>query len=78
MSEPATPGRASPLQEVVLVTGISGSGKSVALHALEDAGFTIDCLREPAPPASFVAQHPESEYLLRVPFFLHVRARSAS
>ncbi len=31
-----TPGA---LQEVVLVTGISGSGKSVALHALEDAGF---------------------------------------
>ncbi|MDE2615223.1 MAG: RNase adapter RapZ [Burkholderiales bacterium] len=29
------PGR----QEVVLITGISGSGKSVALHALEDAGF---------------------------------------
>jgi UPF0042 nucleotide-binding protein len=28
-----------PLREVVLVTGISGSGKSVALHALEDAGF---------------------------------------
>jgi UPF0042 nucleotide-binding protein len=26
-------------REVVLVTGISGSGKSVALHALEDAGF---------------------------------------
>jgi UPF0042 nucleotide-binding protein len=31
-------GRWSP-REVVLVTGISGSGKSVALHALEDAGF---------------------------------------
>ena len=30
--EPASP-------EIVLVTGISGSGKSVALHALEDAGF---------------------------------------
>ena len=29
----------APLREVVLVTGISGSGKSVALHALEDAGF---------------------------------------
>ena len=30
----------SPSQrEVVVVTGISGSGKSVALHALEDAGF---------------------------------------
>ncbi|MBS0449483.1 MAG: RNase adapter RapZ [Proteobacteria bacterium] len=28
-----------PTREVVLVTGISGSGKSVALHALEDAGF---------------------------------------
>ena len=27
------------IREVVLVTGISGSGKSVALHALEDAGF---------------------------------------
>lgn len=25
--------------DVVLITGISGSGKSVALHALEDAGF---------------------------------------
>ncbi|MCZ2292145.1 MAG: RNase adapter RapZ [Burkholderiales bacterium] len=28
-----------PRDEVVLITGISGSGKSVALHALEDAGF---------------------------------------
>jgi UPF0042 nucleotide-binding protein len=27
------------LLNIVLVTGISGSGKSVALHALEDAGF---------------------------------------
>ena len=25
--------------EVVLITGMSGSGKSVALHALEDTGF---------------------------------------
>jgi UPF0042 nucleotide-binding protein len=35
---PSTP---MPLEqrEFVLVTGISGSGKSVALHALEDAGF---------------------------------------
>ena len=30
---------AATIREVVLVTGISGSGKSVALHALEDAGF---------------------------------------
>jgi RNase adapter protein RapZ len=34
-----------PRDEVVLVTGISGSGKSVALHALEDAGyFCVDNL----------------------------------
>jgi RNase adapter protein RapZ len=29
----------SPADQVILVTGISGSGKSVAMHALEDAGF---------------------------------------
>jgi len=29
---------ASPM-EIVLITGMSGSGKSVALHALEDAGY---------------------------------------
>jgi UPF0042 nucleotide-binding protein len=31
-------GAAQPM-EMVLITGMSGSGKSVALHALEDAGF---------------------------------------
>lgn len=36
---PTPPGLPAPEREVVLVTGISGSGKSVALHALEDAGF---------------------------------------
>ena len=48
MSEPVEPAagmaamegsRTGALRDVVLVTGISGSGKSVALHALEDAGF---------------------------------------
>jgi UPF0042 nucleotide-binding protein len=29
----------TPVLELVLITGMSGSGKSVALHALEDAGF---------------------------------------
>jgi UPF0042 nucleotide-binding protein len=41
-TETPTPGDPPALaapHEVVLVTGISGSGKSVALHALEDAGF---------------------------------------
>jgi UPF0042 nucleotide-binding protein len=35
----ATPAAPDAEHRVVLVTGISGSGKSVALHALEDAGF---------------------------------------
>ena len=25
--------------DIILITGMSGSGKSVALHALEDAGY---------------------------------------
>ncbi len=42
---PAPPARPTSTHEVVLVTGISGSGKSVALHALEDAGyFCVDNL----------------------------------
>jgi UPF0042 nucleotide-binding protein len=40
----ATQGAAGAL-DLVLITGISGSGKSVALHALEDAGyFCVDNL----------------------------------
>ena len=35
MSENSRP----PATELVLITGMSGSGKSVALHALEDAGY---------------------------------------
>lgn len=45
MSEwmPLAEGRSG--EDVILVTGISGSGKSVALHALEDAGyFCVDNL----------------------------------
>ena len=26
-------------RELILITGMSGSGKSIALHALEDAGY---------------------------------------
>ena len=45
MNLPIKPDGASERDEVVLVTGISGSGKSVALHALEDAGyFCVDNL----------------------------------
>jgi len=42
---PSAPDAVPDTREVVLVTGISGSGKSVALHALEDAGyFCVDNL----------------------------------
>ena len=38
-------GPTAAVRELVLITGISGSGKSVALHALEDAGyFCVDNL----------------------------------
>ena len=41
----ATAPAADEARQVVVVTGISGSGKSVALHALEDAGyFCVDNL----------------------------------
>jgi UPF0042 nucleotide-binding protein len=39
MNTDTTARAASAPREVVLITGTSGSGKSVALHALEDAGF---------------------------------------
>jgi UPF0042 nucleotide-binding protein len=39
MNTTEAPAAAPTPREVVLVSGISGSGKSVALHALEDAGF---------------------------------------
>lgn len=49
---------APPLQsplEMVLITGMSGSGKSVALHALEDAGYYCVDNLPPELLASFVA-----------------------
>ncbi|AKJ27717.1 RNase adapter RapZ [Caldimonas brevitalea] len=54
-------------REVVLITGISGSGKSVALHALEDAGyFCVDNL-PPELIESFVAlQHSRSTARLAI------------
>ena len=41
--------------EVVLITGMSGSGKSVALHALEDAGYYCVDNLPPELLAAFVA-----------------------
>jgi UPF0042 nucleotide-binding protein len=62
--------------EIVLITGMSGSGKSVALHALEDAGyFCVDNL-PPELLLSFVAleqQHQAS----RVAIAMDVRSASS-
>jgi RNase adapter protein RapZ len=41
--------------EVILITGMSGSGKSVALHALEDAGYYCVDNLPPELLASFIA-----------------------
>lgn len=44
--------------EIVLITGMSGSGKSVALHALEDAGyFCVDNLPPELLPAFVELEH---------------------
>ena len=39
MSTPPDLAGGAPLLELILITGLSGSGKSVALNALEDAGY---------------------------------------
>jgi RNase adapter protein RapZ len=62
--------------ELVLITGMSGSGKSVALHALEDAGFYCVDNLPPALLLSFVAleqQHKAS----RVAIAMDVRSATA-
>ncbi|MCW7538994.1 RNase adapter RapZ [Aquabacterium sp. A7-Y] len=71
MSSPANDSNAAASppswREVVLITGISGSGKSVALHALEDAGyFCVDNL-PPELIESFVAlEHARSTARLAI------------
>jgi UPF0042 nucleotide-binding protein len=50
-----TPADAPPLLDMVLITGMSGSGKSVALHALEDAGYYCVDNLPPELLLSFVA-----------------------
>jgi DNA repair ATPase RecN len=47
---PASVSEVSEIMEIVLITGMSGSGKSVALHALEDSWFLLH--RQPPPKAA--------------------------
>jgi UPF0042 nucleotide-binding protein len=64
---------ASTLRELVLITGISGSGKSVALHALEDAGyFCVDNL--PAELLEPCVQLEHEKFTPRVAIAADVRA----
>ena len=62
-----------PVRELVLITGISGSGKSVALHALEDAGFfCVDNLPPELLRAYMQLEH--QGYTQRVAVAVDVRA----
>jgi UPF0042 nucleotide-binding protein len=62
-----------PVRELVLITGISGSGKSVALHALEDAGFfCVDNLPPELLREYMRLAHPR--YTQRVAIAVDVRA----
>jgi ubiquinone/menaquinone biosynthesis C-methylase UbiE len=46
-------------------------------RALEEAGFAIERVREPAPDDGFFRRHPEAERLRGRPFLLHLRAALA-
>ena len=71
-----TPAPLPQVRELVLITGISGSGKSVALHALEDAGyFCVDNLPPELLRHYMALAHPR--YTERVAIAVDVRtARS--
>ena len=48
------------MKQLIIVTGLSGSGKSIALHALEDSGYyCVDNL--PATMLPQIAEHLQSE-----------------
>jgi len=62
--------------EVVLITGMSGSGKSVALHALEDAGYYCVDNLPPELLLPFVALEQQSS-VERVAIAVDVRSATA-
>jgi UPF0042 nucleotide-binding protein len=62
--------------EVVLITGMSGSGKSVALHALEDAGYYCVDNLPPELLLPFVALEQEHK-ATRVAIAMDVRSASS-
>lgn len=62
--------------EIVLITGMSGSGKSVALHALEDTGFFCVDNLPPELLVPFVALEKEHE-ATRVAIAMDVRTATS-
>ncbi|MFT3718022.1 RNase adapter RapZ [Pseudorhodoferax sp.] len=67
--------QAGPL-EIVLITGMSGSGKSVALHALEDAGYY--CVDNLPPELLLTFAELERQHgTLRVAIAMDVRSATA-
>jgi len=77
-SEPSPPPADAPIarpkgRELVLISGISGSGKSVALHALEDVGyFCVDNLPPELLRSFMQLEHPR--YVERVAIAVDARA----
>ncbi len=64
----------SPITSVVVVTGLSGAGKSTAVNALEDLGyFCVDSLPTPVLPATLAAF--AAAGVQRVAFGIDVRVR---
>jgi len=77
MSERAPSMRPAPVPEpisVVVVTGVSGAGKSTAVHALEDLGyFCVDNL--PTPVVASTVEALAAVGLRRIAFGIDVRVR---
>lgn len=72
MTEPSTP--KSKVTSVVVVTGLSGAGKSTAVNALEDLGyFCVDSLPTPVLPSTLEAFAAAGVH--RVAFGIDVRVR---
>jgi RNase adapter protein RapZ len=69
-----TPGSAPQLTSVVVVTGLSGAGKSTAVNALEDLGyFCVDSLPTPVVPSTLAAF--AAAGVRRIAFGIDVRVR---
>ena len=62
--------------EILLITGMSGSGKSVALHALEDAGYYCVDNLPPELLASFIALE-QQHHVERIAIAMDVRSATS-